>query len=134
SKRIKLLILFGGGSSVAFVSVLDIEVFEKTCNIHMIFSFFSTVLGEKSQKQEAAKPSFEKPAFFSHILPNTLLLYFTAVYSHSTAEAVFFQSTVIPNQPVMTWLLTLLFLLCAIRNLSHFVHQHAEDNGITEPS
>ena len=84
--------------------------------IEVILKLFFTVLGEKSQKHKAAKPSF----FFTFVLhkslsntiilffsfsktllqkslPNTLLLYFTAAYSHNIAESVFFQSTAIPN-------------------------------------
>ncbi|CAN6707296.1 unnamed protein product [Malus baccata var. baccata] len=33
----------------------------------------------------------------------------------------------------MTWPVRLLLLLCAVRNLSHFVHQHAQDNSLSEP-
>ncbi|KAM2078847.1 hypothetical protein ACFX1R_026426 [Malus domestica] len=33
----------------------------------------------------------------------------------------------------MTWPVSLLLLLCAVRNLSHFVHQHAQDNSLSEP-
>ena len=33
----------------------------------------------------------------------------------------------------MTWPVSFLLLLCAVRNLSHFVHQHAQDNSLSEP-
>lgn len=33
----------------------------------------------------------------------------------------------------MTWPVGFLLLLCAIRNLSHFVHQHAQENSLSEP-
>ncbi|KAM2061299.1 ABC transporter C family member 8-like [Malus sylvestris] len=33
----------------------------------------------------------------------------------------------------MTWPVGFLLLLCAVRNLSHFVHQHAQENSLSEP-
>ena len=90
---------------------------------HSASAFFHSFGWKKNQKQEDAKPSFEKLTFYTSVLhkslpntiilfffskallqkslPNTLLLYFTTAYSHSTAESVFFQSTAIPNQPLL---------------------------------